>query len=222
MGARGATASSEAADVVLTVDRLDRLGEARQIARRSSRIALESVVAGMAMSLLAMGFAAFGLLPAVWGAVLQEGIDVIVILNALRALHGNAKDVSLAQDDAVLTKRFQAEHQAIRADIDRVRAAADSLGTIGPNRRWDKSSRFTGSWSTRSCRTRGQSKTCSTRRSTALSAVMTQPGLCPGRMWRSLIRSGVWDSSLRTLALVALTTMTWQTCAACCTACMQS
>ncbi|MBO0731949.1 MAG: heavy metal translocating P-type ATPase, partial [Acidimicrobiaceae bacterium] len=57
MGARGATASSEAADVVLSVDRLDRLGEAHSIARRARRIALQSVVAGMGMSLVAMGAA---------------------------------------------------------------------------------------------------------------------------------------------------------------------
>ena len=85
-GARGATASSEAADVVVTADRLDRVGEARALAHRSRRIALQSVIAGMAMSLAAMGLAAAGLLPAVWGALLQEGIDVVVILNALRAL----------------------------------------------------------------------------------------------------------------------------------------
>ena len=86
VGARGATASSEAADVVLTVDRLDRLGEALVIARRSRRIALESVVVGMGLSLGAMVVAAFGYLPPVWGALLQELIDVAVILNALRAL----------------------------------------------------------------------------------------------------------------------------------------
>ncbi len=86
VGARGATASSEAADVVLTVDRLDRLGEAIVIARRSRRIALQSVVVGIGLSLAAMVVAAFGYLPPVWGAVLQEVIDVAVILNALRAL----------------------------------------------------------------------------------------------------------------------------------------
>src|SRR5216684_1941795 len=86
MGARGATASSEAADAVLTVDRLERVGEVTALARRTHRIAVQSVLAGMAMSLLAMGAAAAGLLPAVWGALLQEGIDVAVILNALRAL----------------------------------------------------------------------------------------------------------------------------------------
>ena len=94
MGAAGASAASEAADAVLTVDRLDRLGEVAAVARRTRAIALQSVLAGMAMSLAAMGVAAAGLLPPVWGALLQEGIDVAVILNALRALgagnHGPA------------------------------------------------------------------------------------------------------------------------------------
>ena len=91
IGARGATVSSEAADVVLTVDRLDRLGEAHLIARRSRRIATQSVVAGMTMSLLAMVIAAAGYLPAAWGALLQEVIDVAVILNALRSLAPGAR-----------------------------------------------------------------------------------------------------------------------------------
>ena len=55
MGARGATASSEAADAVLTVDELGRLGDVAAIARRTRRIALQSVLAGMGMSLAAMG-----------------------------------------------------------------------------------------------------------------------------------------------------------------------
>ena len=82
MGARGSTASSEAADAVLTVDHLGRLGEATVLARRTRRIAMQSVLAGMGMSLAAMGVAAAGFLPPVWGALLQEGIDVAVILNA--------------------------------------------------------------------------------------------------------------------------------------------
>jgi heavy metal translocating P-type ATPase len=86
MGARGATASSEAADVVITLDRLDRLAEALQIARRARRIALESVLAGMGLSLAAMLVAAAGYLAPIAGALLQEGIDVAVIANALRAL----------------------------------------------------------------------------------------------------------------------------------------
>src|SRR4029453_620943 len=81
-GGRGATASSEAADVVLVVDRLDRLAEAIGVARRSRRIALQSVLAGMGLSVAGMGAAAAGLLVPVAGAVLQELIDVAVIANA--------------------------------------------------------------------------------------------------------------------------------------------
>ncbi len=62
MGARGASASSEAADVVILVDRLDRVSEALAIAKRTHGIALQSIVAGMGMSATAMGFAAFGYL----------------------------------------------------------------------------------------------------------------------------------------------------------------
>jgi heavy metal translocating P-type ATPase len=86
MGARGAAPSSEAADAVLLVDRLDRLVEGIDVARRSRHIALQSVYAGVGLSLVAMGFAAFGYLQPVAGALLQEAIDVAVILNALRAL----------------------------------------------------------------------------------------------------------------------------------------
>ena len=88
IGARGAAASSEAADAVLLVDRLDRIAEAMAIARRSRSIALQSVVAGIGLSVAAMVVAAFGYLPPVEGALLQEAIDVAVILNALRALGG--------------------------------------------------------------------------------------------------------------------------------------
>jgi hypothetical protein len=129
MGARGTTASSEAADAVLTVDHLGRLGEAAALARRTRRIALQSVLAGMGMSLAAMGAAAAGLLPAVWGALLQEGIDVAVILNALRALRPVAATGRLTAADAALTRRFRAEHQSIRADIEQLKLAADALAT---------------------------------------------------------------------------------------------
>jgi heavy metal translocating P-type ATPase len=132
MGARGATASSEAADAVLTVDRLGRLGEVTALARRTRRIALQSVLAGMGMSLVAMAAAGAGLLPAVWGALLQEGIDVAVILNALRALRPGATGTRLAAADAALTKRFRGEHEAIRAITDKLRAVADSLGLVPP------------------------------------------------------------------------------------------
>lgn len=132
IGARGATASSEAADVVLTVDRLDRLGEAVVIARRSRRIALESVLAGIGMSLAAMVAAALGYLPPAWGAVLQEVIDVAVILNALRVLRDTTAATRLRGDDAALTRRFSAEHASLRPDVARIRTVADALDQSRP------------------------------------------------------------------------------------------
>jgi len=88
MAGPGATVSSEAADVVITVDRIDRVAEALRIGRRSLAIGRQSVLAGMGMSLVAMVVAALGHLTPVAGAILQEGIDLAVILNALRALRG--------------------------------------------------------------------------------------------------------------------------------------
>jgi heavy metal translocating P-type ATPase len=87
MGAKGAAASAEAADVVLLVDQLDRVLPAIKIARRSRFIALESVYAGLGLSVLGMIAAALGHITPVQGAVFQEVIDIAVILNALRALH---------------------------------------------------------------------------------------------------------------------------------------
>jgi P-type E1-E2 ATPase len=86
MGAGGATVASESADAVIVVDRVDRVAEALRIGRRSLYIAKQSIVVGMGLSIVAMGVAAAGYLPPVGGALLQEGIDVAVILNALRAL----------------------------------------------------------------------------------------------------------------------------------------
>jgi heavy metal translocating P-type ATPase len=86
MGSAGATVSSETADAVISVDRVDRVADAVRIGRRSLGIAEQSVLAGIGLSLVAMAFAAAGFIPPVAGALLQEGIDVAVILNALRAL----------------------------------------------------------------------------------------------------------------------------------------
>jgi heavy metal translocating P-type ATPase len=88
MGAAGATVSSETADAVITVDRVDRVADALHVGRRSVRIARESMLAGMTLSFVAMAVAAAGYLPPIGGALLQEGIDLAVILNALRALRG--------------------------------------------------------------------------------------------------------------------------------------
>ena len=88
MGARGAAASSEAADAVILVDSLARLPLALAAARRARTIALQSVAWGMGRSLAAMVAAALGHLTPLQGALIQEGIDVAVVLNALRALAG--------------------------------------------------------------------------------------------------------------------------------------
>ena len=134
IGARGATASSEAADVVLTVDRLDRLGEAVVIARRSRSIATESVVAGIGLSVVAMAAAAAGWLPAAWGAVAQEAIDVAAILNALRALQSGRTEGRLEAADATLARRFKSEHSELRPDIEAIRVAADAIGVVDGGR----------------------------------------------------------------------------------------
>ena len=86
MGAHGTASSSEVAGVVLLVDELGPLAKAMHVARRSRAIAVQSVVAGLGLSLGAMAFSAFGYLAPVEGALLQEAIDVAVIVNALRAL----------------------------------------------------------------------------------------------------------------------------------------
>jgi heavy metal translocating P-type ATPase len=86
MGATGAAASSETADVVIVRDSLDVLLPALAIARRSRFIALQSVGAGLALSGAGMLIASFGYLPPVNGAIFQEVIDILVILNALRVL----------------------------------------------------------------------------------------------------------------------------------------
>lgn len=86
MGARGAAASAEAADVVLLADDLGRLLAGLDVAVRSRRIALQSVAAGIGLSVAGMIAAALGYLTPVQGSLLQEVIDVAVILNALRTL----------------------------------------------------------------------------------------------------------------------------------------
>lgn len=90
MGARGAAASAEAADVVLLVDHLDRIVPAIEIARRAKFIALESVYVGIGLSTIGMIAAAVGYLTPIQGALLQEVIDVAVILNSLRVLRDPA------------------------------------------------------------------------------------------------------------------------------------
>jgi heavy metal translocating P-type ATPase len=128
MGARGSTASSEAADIVLTTDRLDRLADAMAIARRSRHIALQSATVGMGLSVIAMVFAAFGLLPPALGALLQEAIDVAVILNSLRALRGgDVGSPDLTDRTEKLIRRFAAEHDRMHDQLSVLRDTAEAL-----------------------------------------------------------------------------------------------
>jgi heavy metal translocating P-type ATPase len=131
LGARGASASSEAADVVILADRLDRVGEAIVIAQRARRIAIESIVAGMGLSTLAMLAAVFGWLMPVPAAIVQEVIDVAVILNALRALtpaFGHAgRHMTVAAG-----RELHRDHVALIGQLDRLRSIVDALDDATP------------------------------------------------------------------------------------------
>ena len=130
LAARGATASSEAADVVLTVDRVDALADAILIARRSKRIALQAVLVGMGLSLVAMVAAAAGLLPPAAGAVLQEVIDVLAIGIALRAvLPGEVHTIAMPPADVATALRLRAGHDALLSLVEQIRSVADGLST---------------------------------------------------------------------------------------------
>jgi len=132
MGARGATAASEAADVVLTADRLEGLLLATRIAQRTRRIALESVFVGMGLSLVAMVFATAGYITPVAGAILQEGIDVLVILNALRALGGGGLIAPKRADAKGLAHGLASAHRSLRPHVSELAALAARLDSLEP------------------------------------------------------------------------------------------
>ncbi|PDT75018.1 heavy metal translocating P-type ATPase [Bradyrhizobium sp. C9] len=131
LGARGASASSEAADVVILADRLDRVGEAIVIARRARRIAVESIVAGMGLSTLAMLGAMLGWLMPVPAAIVQEVIDVAVILNALRALTP-AYGQAARHMTAATGRELHRNHVSLIANLDRLRSIVDTLDDATP------------------------------------------------------------------------------------------
>ena len=85
LGAKGSTAASEAADAVIMQDDLGRLSELVEISKRSVRIAKQSIFTGIGLSSVLMVFAVFGFIVPIAGAFMQEAIDVVVIINALRA-----------------------------------------------------------------------------------------------------------------------------------------
>jgi heavy metal translocating P-type ATPase len=127
MGAHGTAAAAEAGDVVLLADRLDRVAEAIAIARRARRIALQAILLGMGLSLLAMMAAALGWLSPLAGALLQEGIDVAAILYALRALlPGDSAAAARLSGEAGLAARV-AEHAGLRDLAEALRGAGENL-----------------------------------------------------------------------------------------------
>ncbi|MGP0091819.1 MAG: heavy metal translocating P-type ATPase [Xanthobacteraceae bacterium] len=133
LGARGASASSEAADVVILADRLDRVGDAIVIAQRARGIAVESIVVGMSLSALAMLAATVGWLAPVPAAIVQEVIDVAVILNALRALHP-ARGRVRRTIPAAVGREMHHDHVALIGSLDRLRSIADELDDAAPER----------------------------------------------------------------------------------------
>jgi hypothetical protein len=130
LASRGSTASSEAADVVLTVDRVDPLADAILVAGRARRIAREAAGVGMGLSLVAMGVAAFGWLPPAAGAIVQEAIDVLAIGVALRGvLPGRLHTISMSPADVATTQRLRPDHDAVVGLVEQIRTVADSLST---------------------------------------------------------------------------------------------
>jgi heavy metal translocating P-type ATPase len=127
MGARGATAASEAADVVLTADRLGGLADAVRIARRTRAIAWQSVLVGMGLSMVAMVVAAAGYLTPVAGALLQEGIDLAVILNALRAVRTPGRWQRARRPVAVVPERVLADHRQLTPVVAELATLAEQL-----------------------------------------------------------------------------------------------
>ncbi len=94
MGAKGSTAASESADVVIMLDDIAKVAHAIDISRRTIHIALQSILIGIAISIGLMLLASTGVIPAPVGAGLQEIVDVIVIINALRAHRGTLATVN--------------------------------------------------------------------------------------------------------------------------------
>nr|WP_315594683.1 heavy metal translocating P-type ATPase [uncultured Cupriavidus sp.] len=129
MGARGAASASEVADVVLLVDRLDRLADGVRVARRTLRIAKQSAGLGMMLSMGAMLAAGLGMLPPLEGAILQEGIDILAILIALRAAvpPRQEQNATLAPD---VVDHLKAEHALLEPIMDKIRVVADTLPTL--------------------------------------------------------------------------------------------
>jgi heavy metal translocating P-type ATPase len=97
LGARGSTAASESADVVIMLDSLEQVAVGVDVAQRTIRIAKQSIMTGIALSTILMFIFATGKFMPIYGAAIQELVDVVVIVYALRA-HGPWRGV---KDDVI-------------------------------------------------------------------------------------------------------------------------
>ncbi|HUY53030.1 MAG TPA: heavy metal translocating P-type ATPase [Candidatus Dormibacteraeota bacterium] len=101
LGAKGSTAASESADIVIMLDSVSKVASAVEIAKRTFYIAKQSILVGIIISIILMLIFASGKLKPIYGALLQEIVDVIVIFNALRA-HGTWQKVQYNQKNKSL------------------------------------------------------------------------------------------------------------------------
>jgi heavy metal translocating P-type ATPase len=99
LGARGSTAASESADVVIMLDSLEQVAVGVDVSQRTIRIAKQSIMTGIALSTILMFIFATGKFPPIYGAAIQELVDVVVIIYALRA-HGPWRGV---KDDVIVS-----------------------------------------------------------------------------------------------------------------------
>lgn len=90
MGAKGATAAGDAADLIILVDSIDRVVDAIIIARQTLKLALTAITLGIGLSVILMLIAMTGVIPPVSGALTQELVDLTTVLYALRSLRGSA------------------------------------------------------------------------------------------------------------------------------------
>lgn len=132
MGARGATAASESADVVNRFDTITGVADAVKIGRDTVRIALQSIWLGILLSVALMLVAAFGFLPALLGAWMQELVDLVAILGALRAIGPRSERTRPAAHTAQRRageagSRASAIRSAADADADTTTQESDSL-----------------------------------------------------------------------------------------------
>ncbi|TFB65813.1 heavy metal translocating P-type ATPase [Cryobacterium sp. Hz9] len=118
MGAKGSTAASESADVVILLDDISRTVRAVRIGKNTVQVALQSIWLGIILSVVLMVVAAFGLIPATAGAISQEIVDLVTIVNALRAI-GGRRDIAAARVASVASGGSEKADRPVHPVIDR-------------------------------------------------------------------------------------------------------